>query len=462
MTLADNARDAVRSPAFKFIVVLILILALSIPLLFVYALVYEREQYARKATSEVGQMWANAQTVSGPYLIVPFESDREVRRNNQTEIKTIRRLLAFLPEDLSINGEIDSDVRKRGIFEIPVYRSQLSLKGKFNPPDWQRAAQSSDRILWSKAELVVLITDVRGIKRSATIDIAGSSRPFRASAGVNGTGANGIHVPIIETQAKAGFAFAFDLALNGSRSLSVVPAGGETDVELKSDWAHPSFNGQFLPETRNISDAGFDAKWLIPRLARGQGQERVINQVRQLQSTQAFGVGLYQPVRFYSLAQRALKYALGFVAIAFLAVFVMEIQSRQRVHWIQYIFVGLALVIFYVLLIGTAEHVGFDLGYAGAALATSLLIAAYFGTVVRSVWRGAVLFALLATIYALLYLLLRLEDYALLVGSIAAFVLIGTVMFATRNVDWSRAAYAVAPPQRPSDGDSSDGLKAGT
>ena len=154
-------------------------------------------------------------------------------------------------------------------------------------------------------------------------------------------------------------------------------------------------------------------------------------------TSSAFGIDFIQPVHFYRLAERALKYALGFIGIVFLAVFVIEIQSKRRVHWIQYLFVGLALVIFYLVLIGTAEHIGFEFGYLAAAVATSALIGTYFGIVVKSRLRGACLGVLVTGIYGLLYLLLRIEDYAMLIGSLAAFCLLATVMFATRNVDWS-------------------------
>lgn len=440
MTLVDSARNAVHSPAFKFLVVLALILALAIPLLFVYGLVWERERYADRAANEISRMWARAQTLSGPYLIVPAERTVDVQRGRETTTRTVRDYLVFRPETLDVETELSSEVRKRGIFEVPVYRSAISVKGRFAEPDLQRITNSSDRLLWEQAVVSVLIPDVRGIKETTAMMVAGQSIRFRASSGVGGNRVSGIHVPIDEARARAGFEYAFSLPLNGSREFHVVPAGAETAVRIKSDWPHPSFSGAFLPETRSISDNGFSAEWKIPRLARGDGQERRVKSLKQMATPMAFGAELFQPVRFYSLAQRALKYALGFIAIAFLAVFIMEIQTRRRVHWIQYLFVGLALVIFYVLLIGTAEHIGFDLGYSGAAGATALLIGTYFGTVVGSASRGFIMFAVLAIIYALLYLLLRLEDYALLAGSIASFILIAIVMFATRNVDWSRGA----------------------
>jgi inner membrane protein len=440
MTLVDSARNAIHSPAFKFLVVLALILALAIPLLFVYGLVWERERYADRAANEVSAMWARAQTLSGPYLVIPTERTVEVQRGQETTTRTVRDYAVFRPEALDVEATLTSEIRKRGIFEIPVYRSAIAAKGRFVTPDLQRVVDGSDRLLWDQAVLSVLIPDVRGIKETTAMTVAGESVRFRAGAGVGGSPIAGIHIPIDEARARAGFDYAFTLPLNGSKEFHVVPAGAETSVSLKSDWPHPSFSGAFLPETRSVTDAGFEATWKIPRLARGDGQERRVNSLQQMANPMAFGAELFQPVRFYSLAQRALKYALGFIAIAFLAVFIMEIQTRRRVHWIQYLFVGLAHVIFYVLLIGTAEHIGFDYGYTGAAAATALLIGTYFGTVVRSAPRGLVMFGVLAVIYAMLYLLLRLEDYALLAGSISAFVLIAIVMFATRDVDWSRGA----------------------
>ncbi|MEM9027656.1 MAG: cell envelope integrity protein CreD [Pseudomonadota bacterium] len=461
MTFVESMRRALNSPAFKFIIVVILTLALTIPLLFVYGLLYERESYSKAAQREIGEMWGGPKTIAGPFLVVPTERRIEHRSASTTpgadqsvSVRTeIRRWYAvFLPETLTIAPDIRSEVRRRGIFEVPVYRAKIRISGSFVVPEQRRIAQTVDRILWSEAVLVSLISDVRGIKSTAEIKIGvGPARKFRAGVGLGGLDTRGIHVPIPEEAATGGFTFSYDLELNGSTAFNVTPAGGDTVVTMTSDWPHPSFAGSFLPESRSISDAGFEARWAIPRLARGQGQVRHVQQLRPLATEMQFGVQFFQPVRFYSLAQRALKYALGFIAIAFFAVFIMEIQSRTRVHWIQYIFTGLALVIFYVLLIGTSEHIGFDRGYLSASVATSVLIGIYFGSVVRSVGRGLAMFTVLALIYGLLYLLLRLEDYALLVGSIAAFVLIATVMFATRNVDWSTGAAPTLGGSKPSD-----------
>ncbi|MEL6299639.1 MAG: cell envelope integrity protein CreD [Pseudomonadota bacterium] len=449
MSTSDTARRILSAPSFKFVLVLVLILALTIPLLFVYALVYEREQRARQATTSISQMWGGRQTMAGPYIAVPTERARVSGAGANAQTVTERNFAVFLPETLNVTSDLKTEERRRGIFTVPVYRSTHAFEGRFAPATAEKISQSVDRVLWQEAVIVVLVSDVRGIVEGITAELGGlGSRAFRAGSGLQGRHGGAIHIPVSEQEASNGFSFKFSLGLRGSQVARFMPAGGDTNVAMAADWPHPSFSGGFLPDSRSISEAGFEATWSIPRLARGTAQTQLVSNLGGLRvSRSEFGVDLFQPVRFYSLAQRALKYAIGFIGIAFFAVFIMEVQARRRVHWIQYLFVGLALVIFYVLLIGTAEHIGFDLAYLAASTATSLLIGVYFGSVVGSRLKGFVLFALLGIIYALLYLLLRLEDYALLVGSIAAFVTIAIVMFVTRNIDWGRGIDTEKPPQ---------------
>ncbi|MGI9479678.1 MAG: cell envelope integrity protein CreD [Hyphomicrobiaceae bacterium] len=442
MGLVDAIRGLMRSPAFKFVVIIILILALAIPLLFVYLMVKERAQYAASAKAEIGRAWGGEQSLRGPFIMVPTVRERSVRVRNETRTEKIREFAIFLPEKLNIKPVARTELRRRGIFEVPVYRSEIAFTGHFVPPAMRKVARPGTEFLWSEAVLALLISDVRGIKKTAEIKLGDTAAvKFRSGLGLE-TGSRGrplgaIHVPIEESAAKQGFTYAFKLDLNGSSALNFVPAGGETEVTAQSDWPHPSFQGNFLPDSRTITDKGFEATWKIPRLARGQSQTLHVRNPAGLMGTTEFGVNFFQPVKFYSLAERALKYAQGFLAIVFFAVFVLEMQARRRVHWIQYLFVGLALVIFYLVLIGTAEHIGFEAGYFAASAATSLLVGTYIGTVTRSFSRGAQILAVIAIIYALLYLLLRVEDYALLIGSIAAFVMLAAVMFATRDIDWS-------------------------
>ena len=448
MSVGDSVSQTINAPAFKFILVVILILALTIPLLFAFLLVAERQKYARQARAAVGQMWGGAQTVRGPFIVAPTTRIREVRTKEGIERRTVREYAVFLPEDLQVQTDVKSEARARGIFTVPVYRSVIDVKGRFIKPQIRSFSQTGTEINWAEAVLVVTLDDVRGIKKTAQLTIDGSERKaFRAGISIDDSSRTpGIHVPLEPTQAQEGFAFSFTLELNGSGAIRFIPAGGETQIQIRADWPHPSFAGAFLPDERSISDSGFTATWTIPRLARGQGQTIKMARFSHLMRTKAFGVEFFQPIRFYSLAERALKYAIGFIAIVFLAVFIMEIQSKRRVHWIQYLFVGLALVIFYLVLIGTSEHIGFDFGYLAAAAATSILVGSYVGVVMSSPPRGLALTGTIGLIYGLLYLLLRIEDYAMLIGSLAAFSLLAIVMFATRNVDWSRGPGQTEQP----------------
>jgi inner membrane protein len=452
MGLVDAIRRLTNAPAFKFLLIIVLILALAIPLIFVYLLVAERAQYASRAKAEIGQAWGGAQTLRGPFVIVPTKRDRTIQVGNETRTEQIAELAVFLPETLNITPNARTEQRQRGIYTVPVYRSEIAVEGRFIVPETRRIATKGATFLWDEAVLTMLITDVRGIKKTAEIELGQETTRFRSGPGVDsgppGRQPGAIHVPVGATRAEQGFNFTFNLELNGSNALNFVPAGGETEIAVRSDWPHPSFSGAFLPDTRSISDKGFEASWKIPRLARGQGQTQHVSGLANLMQQTVFGVRFFQPVKFYSLAERALKYAQGFIAIVFFAVFVMEMKSARRVHWIQYFFVGLALAIFYLVLIGTAEHIGFEWGYLAAATATTLLVAAYIATVTRSPTTGAQIFAIIAVIYALLYLLLRVEDYALLIGSLAAFAMLAAVMFATRDVDWSRGHNPDDQPQR--------------
>jgi inner membrane protein len=234
------------------------------------------------------------------------------------------------------------------------------------------------------------------------------------------------------------FSFQANLVFTGSGSLTVAPAARETRFELSSDWAHPSFTGAFLPTDRTVTEQGFSAKWRVPHLARSVphawtladgGFERF--------SQHQFGVTFYQPLDFYGLVTRALKYGILFLAVGFMGVFMLELMSDKRVHSVQYLFVGLAMVFFYVLLLSLAEHIGFTPAYVAASIATGGMLSIYVSRALESARSGLMMAALFALLYGFLYLILQLEDYALLAGAGLGFVALTAVMFATLKIDWS-------------------------
>lgn len=436
------------SPAFKFIVLGVLTLALMIPLLLVYLIVDERERYSRQAISEVGRSWGKAQTFAGPYLIVPLsrESERVDRLGNKTTFKETRYGV-FLPETLKVTANVNSQTLKRGIFQVPVYKSELAFKGRFAAAELSRFLTENYEPRLDEAVLTLQISDVRAIKKTTEVTLGETRQLFEAGPGLESLKARGIHVKVPQSVFSKGFDFAFDLPVNGTDHLMFEPSGGETEIDMTSDWPHPSFSGNFLPSTRAISDKGFTANWQVPQLARGLGQVHLLANINRLMPHNHFGVRFYQPVGFYDLVARALKYAVAFIATVFLLVFIMEVYVGRPVHWIQYVFVGFALLIFYLVLLGLAEHIGFEWAYGLASLATSLLIALYSASALKSRQKGWFLGALLATFYALLYLLLRVEDYALLIGSLSGFFMLAALMYMTRNVDWS--GYSSSPPEGP-------------
>jgi len=297
-----------------------------------------------------------------------------------------------------------------------------------------------------KAVLVVGTGDVRALQHEVSLSLdSGTPIPFEpgpASLTVQSgsfktatTASSGINAGIPPSKWRKGFSFQIPLSLNGSTAAYVAPAGQSTSVSLSSNWPHPGFTGAFLPDTRTITNTGFEADWSIPYLARGIPKTLVTGRL-PLQS-KLLGVKFVEPVNFYQTISRSLKYAIGFISLTFLAVFVLEMRSGWRFHWIQYALVGLALIIFYVMLLALAEHVGYGFAYLLAASAATVLNAVYVGTSLRSRAAGTVMFAVLAIIFGVLFALMREQDYALLIGSVIAFLALAVTMFVTQRIDWT-------------------------
>lgn len=428
----------VSSPAFKFIILGVLTLLLMIPLLLVYLIVDERQSYSRQAVNEVGRKWGRDQAFYGPYMVIPMDRlvENTDRQGNKTSYREVKYAV-FLPKTLNIKADVSAKELQRGIFDVPVYNSKVAYNGNFEPADLEQFKKDRFKLRLDDAVFSVLISDVRGIKKTTDVLIGEVSSLFAAGVGVKGQKANGVHIKLSQAQLKSGFKFSFDLPVNGTKHLQFEPSGAETKLAMKSNWPHPSFMGNFLPNDRKINGSGFEANWHVPHLARGRGQSHTQGNISKLMPKNLFGVQFYQPVGFYDLVSRALKYAVAFISAVFLMVYIMEVYVGRPIHWIQYVFVGFSLLIFYLVLLGLAEHIGFEIAYGLAATATALLVGLYTSAALLSKAKGLVLGLMILLIYGLLYLLLRVEDYALLIGSLAGFGMLAGVMYMTRNVDWS-------------------------
>jgi inner membrane protein len=431
-----------RSSAIARLVVMgILTVGLLVPLTMVYSVVSERASRRNDAVAEVSQTWGGQQTVSGPVLSVPYAF---VWTDNWGKPQRAAGHAHFLPRDLAIAGHLNTELRRRGIFDVVVYRSELKVTGRFVRADLDWVRPAPDRIDWHDARISVGISDPRGLRRRAALSWAGREEPFSGGVADVGLFRAGIHARVTNLEAftpGAEIPFSFTLDLNGTRDLRFLPGAEETMVSLTSAWPHPSFAGAPLPDSRTVQAEGFRADWRVPDFgrpysARWLSADMDREQLQGHAERAAFGVGLLQPVDIYQQAERAVKYAVLFIVLTFLVFFLWEIFHTALLHPVQYVFVGFALCVFYLLLVSLSEHTGFDRAYAASAVVTTLLVGGYARAILRGRRQGASVAMALSAAYVFLYLLLRLEDYALLAGSVGLFVVLALVMYVTRRMDW--------------------------
>ena len=454
------------SQTLRILTIGFLALILQIPVNMISGLVSEREQRRQEVINDVSSSWGNAQVITGPALMVPYaHRSTETLATGQVVTRTETRTAVFLPRQLSIRGTIDSDMRQRGIFSVPVYRMALTVEGEFDPPQLSELGINPTVADWSRAYLVVGISDARAIQEQTAVTWNGRTVAFlpgtrdfieggAASIATGrydyttadavgpmtpiGSSTPGIHAVVGSPGGVAErVRFSFPLALNGSLSVDLVPFGENTTVDIQADHGSPSFQGNWLPTERTITDDSFSAKWAIPFLGRSYPQSWISgSQGRDLIAGSRFGVALVNPVDHYRMTSRSVKYAALFIVLTFATVWLIEVLSGMRVHSIQYLLLGGALCLFYLLELSLSEHVGFTLAYIIASVAVIGMVGAYSIVILRRLSRALVVAAGVSLLYAYLYLLLMNEDYALLIGSVGLFAILGGIMYATRNVDW--------------------------
>jgi inner membrane protein len=348
-----------------------------------------------------------------------------------------------LPEALRVDGTVDPETRRRGIFEVVLYRVTLHVSGRLAMPDFSEWRVPAEDVLWDDAALSLGIPDLRGVEKEPALRWDREQLMFQPGVGEVDLYASGMHAAIrnLRDAALGTHEFAFDLALAGSEELSFVPSGKETEVKLSSSWPDPSFSGAFLPTERAVDARGVRAVWKVSYFGRPYPQrwrrgDTVASSLAQQTTASAFGLRLLDPVDFYRMSDRAVKYATLFVVLTFLGFGLFEILDRRRIHPVPYLLVGLALCLFYLILLSVSEELGFGAAYAIGTLATLVVIAGYATKVLGGKRRGAAMAGLLAGLYGYLYVLLQLQDYALLLGTVGLFGILASVMYLTRNLDW--------------------------
>jgi inner membrane protein len=422
---------------FKIGGIVLIALLLLIPTGMIKSIIYEREHTQREAIDEVSEKWGGAQTLQGPVLTIPYTryvKEIDKATGKETLVQITERL-HVLPSKLDIQASVKPDRRHRGVYEIVVYNSALHVSGAFTKLDFKDLEAKGHSFKFNEATLNAGIDDLRGIEKQIELNWEGKKLPFNPGVSNQDIFYSGINskVSISPTDDHL-YRFSFDIELKGSQQLYFTPVGKETDVVLNSDWQTPKFDGAFLPDQHKTDKAGFKAHWNILNLNRNYPQSWTGSSYKLRDSS--FGVDLKLPVDNYQKSHRSIHYAILFIGLTFLVFFFIEIFQSSGIHPIQYILVGIALVVFYTLLLSISEHIRFNYAFILSALATVALISLYVRAILRSLKMSLFIAGLLSMLYIFIFVIIQLEDLALLIGSIGVFIILGLVMYFSRKIDW--------------------------
>ncbi|TBR19766.1 cell envelope integrity protein CreD [bacterium] len=449
-------RTARSTQTLKLVGIGAMSLSLLIPLTFVRGLVYERQANRDAAVAEITDTWGGAQSVVGPVVVVPYRYEVHTQRDVEVDGRIVRRAVTepavdfayFLPAALKVAGRVSPSKLHRGIYDAVVYSGKVTLSGRLAQPDWKALKVDEKDVLWDDAVLTVAISDLRGAKGALVAELGGRRYAMLPGSRLPGY-PSGVHATV-GRQAAGEQPFELTLDLNGSGSVRFAPLGMRNLVSLSSPWPDPKFSGAFLPSERRVSKDGFSAEWDVSYYGRSYPQQSTGRGGGQPEAEKVdgslFGVSFLNPVDAYRNAERATKYGLLFVAMAFSAFFLFEVRSQVAIHPVQYVLVGAALVLFFLVLLSLSEFLAFGPAYAGAAAAATLMVGLYSLKFLGGGRRAAGLGAGLGGVYGFLYVVLQLQDYSLLMGSALLTATLGGLMYFTRDVDW----YALDMPQPPS------------
>ena len=410
-----------RSMTVKMALLGFLGLVLLIPLQLIKEVIRERSSNADAARTEIGNLWAAPQTVTGPVLNVP--GTKIISGDGDYATTTLH----ILPENLAVSGELRPEVRYRGIYETVVYDSDIDIKGNFSVAGYETL---NDYIYqWDQAYITIGVSDNKGFRDNVELSFNGAVIGAQPGTGQGDLFEKGVSFPLpLTPEALKDFKgdFSISFGLKGSGSILFTPVGRTTSVALSSDWDAPSFIGTFLPTERDVTDKGFTADWEVTHLNRSFPQAWTGGGYAP--SEEAFGVSLIMEADHYTKAERSAKYGILFIVITFFVLIIVEIRSTQRIHIFYYLLVAMALILFFSLLTALSEHIGFNPAYLVSSVATIGLLSAFFRSLLEKQWIILVISGLLAVLYVFMFVLLALKDYAFLAGNIGLFVLLAVLM----------------------------------
>jgi inner membrane protein len=433
-----------ESVTVKLIFIGALILVLLIPSSLVENLINERAARQEEMMKDVSDKWSGSQLIAGPVLIIPYQKHVKYLDNEQKEKeKDVVENLYVLPDDLHIKAELKTEILHRGIFDVVVYNTLVKVSGNFAKADLNALNLSPDQLILNKSKITFSISDLKGLKINPVVNMTGKSSTAEPSFNGDTLFNNGLQAGFDLSASKdSEVSFNYSLDLKGSQELSFLHLGKTTNVEVNGNWSSPSFDGRYLPETRKIDDKGFSAKWHMLYYNRPYPQQwtsdnSMLNN-RKKQQDATFGIKLRLPVDQYQKTMRTSKYSLLIIILTFISLFLTEVIRKQKIHVFNYLLIGAAMIIYYSLLLSFSEQIGFNPAYLVASAATVALITIFIGSLLKN--RGAALLFgfILSVFYTFIYVIIQLEDFALMIGSIALFIIIALLMYFSRKINWDK------------------------
>ncbi len=430
----------------KLGIIVLIVLLLLIPTSMIHSLITDRQDKQSEAIVEVSSKWGEAQTIRGPFLTIPYVKYTKVKSGRDTAIRinAETKWLIILPTQLKIDGKVIPQKLDRGIFDVVVYNSNIEISGSFSEFKFENAEVPLSQFQFDKAKLVVGISDLRGIEKQVELNWDNSRyffNPGNESGKVVNPAINSSVLILPKDSQQHNFKFLVNL--KGSQQMFFSPVGKITDVNIKSSWSDPKFTGAYLPDDRDNTGDSFSAHWNVLHLNRNFPQQW-INDDQNVENSD-FGFELLLTVDNYKKSFRSIQYAILFIAFTFIVFFFVEIMQKVFIHPIQYILVGFALIVFFTLLLSISEQLNFNLAYLVSALATLILVTGYVKAILKNTKIALMVAGILALLYSFIFVIIQLEDMALLIGSIGLFIVLSTVMYLSRKIDWYNLNQSTKP-----------------
>jgi inner membrane protein len=433
-----------ESITVKLVFIGFLILVLLIPSSLIGDLISERADRQDEMIKSIADTWSGSQTVKGPVLVIPYRKTVKFTDSDKKEAtRDVIENLYVLPENLKIKANVKSEMLHRGMFEAVVYNSSVKITGNFGKAELGSLSLLPEQLLMDKARLEFSISDLKGLKNNPIVNAAGQQLTAEPSFNAHPLFNGGLQANVNLTNAPGGaFTFDYTLDLKGSQELHFLHLGKTTDVEVAGNWGTPSFDGRYLPDTRHINTSGFRAKWRMLYYNRPYPQQWVVDNTlltdEKKQDDASFGVKLRLPVDQYQKITRTSKYAILIVLLTFVSLFLTEVIRKNRIHPFNYVLIGAAMIIYYTLLLSFSEQVGYNAAYVIASVATIGLVSVFIASLLKNKGAAALFALILSIIYTFIFVIIQLEDLALMIGSIALFVIVALLMYFSRKINWDR------------------------